>query len=314
MSLACNSPPYSIDLDGNYILHVPADTPIFRGDEYEWEHPLGVGSYGGVHKVRNKESNKCFAIKEKRIWPKDEILKRVYQEIKLAGNLIHPNILTILAVESLPGKVRFLSNLMGMDMDNFHCKDEAILAFVAKQLLEALSYLNQQGIVHRDLKPSNILLSRDCSLIKICDFETSVNVSTHVSPLTDAGVLKYSAPELLDTSLSVKGTYNSDTWSMGLCLLQFYLNRFPIKFKRNDFASVLSQIVFDGEPPTAPPDCSKEFQDFISLCLQRQPNRRASLQKLKEHDFIKLNTTVGRDGKNLDEKYCSKFCLVGNVG
>lgn len=43
---------------------------------------------------------------------------------------------------------------------------------IMRRVLEAVSYLHNQGIVHRDLKPENILLcnKNDISSIKLIDF------------------------------------------------------------------------------------------------------------------------------------------------
>lgn len=38
------------------------------------------------------------------------------------------------------------------------------------QIVSAVSYMHNLGIAHRDLKLENLLLSKDMSTIKICDF------------------------------------------------------------------------------------------------------------------------------------------------
>jgi len=39
-----------------------------------------------------------------------------------------------------------------------------------KMILEGVCYLHQNWILHRDLKPGNLLISKNSSEIKICDF------------------------------------------------------------------------------------------------------------------------------------------------
>ncbi len=48
--------------------------------------------------------------------------------------------------------------------------DEKLAAMYMSQLLSALSYLHSMGVAHRDLKLSNLLLSKNDSVVKICDF------------------------------------------------------------------------------------------------------------------------------------------------
>uniref|UniRef100_A0A2P2KHH5 Uncharacterized protein MANES_03G097700 n=1 Tax=Rhizophora mucronata TaxID=61149 RepID=A0A2P2KHH5_RHIMU len=42
-------------------------------------------------------------------------------------------------------------------------------------------------------------------------------------------------------------------------------------------------------PPEAPPAASRDFRDFISCCLQREPNRRWTAMRLLQHPFILKN-------------------------
>ena len=41
------------------------------------------------------------------------------------------------------------------------------------QCLQGLTYLHSRNVVHADIKPSNILVSEDCSTIKLCDMGLS---------------------------------------------------------------------------------------------------------------------------------------------
>ena len=46
--------------------------------------------------------------------------------------------------------------------------DEPTTALIAHQILDGLSYLDQQNIIHRDIKGANILISLD-GCVKISD-------------------------------------------------------------------------------------------------------------------------------------------------
>ena len=50
-------------------------------------------------------------------------------------------------------------------------------------------------------------------------------------------------------------------------------------------------------PPQLPNNglYSLELIEFISLCLQTEPERRASVQQLLEHPWMKINSSVNAD-------------------
>ena len=39
-----------------------------------------------------------------------------------------------------------------------------------KQICQCMNYMHSQSIVHRDIKPDNILLTKNKTFIKVCDF------------------------------------------------------------------------------------------------------------------------------------------------
>ena len=58
---------------------------------------------------------------------------------------------------------------------------EAEAIELARQILDGVAYLHDQGTAHCDLKPSNILVNRNCD-VKICDFGFARGVDDPASP------------------------------------------------------------------------------------------------------------------------------------
>ena len=75
-------------------------------------------------------------------------------------------------------------------------------AFIIKQLLKTIKYLNSLNICHRDIKPENILINPKNLDVKLIDFGLSTYFSDFNELMTKVGTPYYVAPEVL------KGSYN----------------------------------------------------------------------------------------------------------
>ena len=64
-------------------------------------------------------------------------------------------------------------------------------------------------------------------------------------------------------------SYPSDIWSVGLVVYELATGKYPYG-EGNDFLSQIAKIV-DGPEPSLPSQVfSKEFVDFISICLKKK--------------------------------------------
>ncbi|KAL9932247.1 hypothetical protein V8E36_009019 [Tilletia maclaganii] len=93
----------------------------------------------------------------------------------------------------------------------------------AKQLIEALSSLHDQGIIHGDLKPSNIILSANHHL-KLTDFGMSESADYPEERRVICSRI-YRAPEIL--LRTPRRTTASDVWSLGVVLTEMLGRRVP---------------------------------------------------------------------------------------
>ena len=59
------------------------------------------------------------------------------------------------------------------------------IAYIIKETLHALIYLQHQLVCHRDVKGSNILLTEDCQ-VKLVDYGISCQVATEVLSLSSS--------------------------------------------------------------------------------------------------------------------------------
>lgn len=187
------------------------------------------------------------------------------------------------------GEIEVLLEYMdGGSLEGAHIRQEHILSDLARQVLSGLAYLHKRKIVHRDIKPSNLLINSSKN-VKIADFGVSRILAQTMDPCNSAvGTIAYMSPERINTDLN-HGRYDGyagDIWSLGVSVLEFYLGRFPFAVGRQgDWASLMFAICF-AQPPEAPEMASREFRDFISRCLQKDPHSRWTAAQLLQHPFI----------------------------
>lgn len=103
-------------------------------------------------------------------------------------------------------------------------------------MLEAVSFMHDNGVVHRDLKPENLLYYNqdDDSKIMISDFGLSKTEESGIMA-TACGTPGYVAPEVLQQKPYGKAV---DVWSIGI-----YFKIFKETFrKRNKFKHATNLI------------------------------------------------------------------------
>ncbi|RYZ33083.1 MAG: hypothetical protein EOP49_36460, partial [Sphingobacteriales bacterium] len=94
---------------------------------------------------------------------------------------------------------------------------------IFKQLVDAVHFCHMNKIIHRDLKLENILFeSKDSNVIKVVDFGIAGLYSGYKFDVSDAGSLKYMAPEVI-TGKNRAANPAIDVWSMG-CILYTLLH------------------------------------------------------------------------------------------
>lgn len=250
---------------------------------YEIIEELGRGAMGVVYKGRDPLIGRQVAIKaiDLSILPNNErqsYAARFYQEAKAAGNLNHPNIVTIhdlgesgdmayIAMELMEGRE------LEVVMDGVRRLSIEKSLNIAIQVADGLYFAHQHGIVHRDIKPTNIMLLGD-NRVKIADFGIA-QISAATLRLTQAGLIigspLYMSPEQISSDPI---DARSDIFSFGVVLYQMLTGRLP--FTGENPHAVMFQIVNEEpERPSSIDDDIPEMLDEIVLkCLAKKPEAR----------------------------------------
>lgn len=291
---------------------------------------LGRGDVGKVYLVREKKTDKLFAMKvlsKKEMIARNKI-KRALAEQEILASANHPFIVTLYhsfqsedylyfcmeyclggeffrALQSRPGKCLL--------------EDEA--RFYAAEVTAALEYLHLMGFIYRDLKPENILLHEtghimlsDFDLAKqsqepgglpaaVMQFENGVPIvdtrscTVGVRANSFVGTEEYIAPEVINSSGHTSAV---DWWTLGILVYEMIFATTPFKgsTRQQTFNNVLTrEVTFPAEPRI-----TAAGKEIIVRLLHKVESKRLGSQsgasEVKTHKwFAKLNWGLLRNEK-----------------
>ena len=153
-------------------------------------------------------------------------------------------------------------------------KEEELREVVSCCLL-GLSYLHNRNVMHRDIKPDNLFIS-ESGVIKLGDFGLAVLLEQFDFGRTSSRWF-YVAPEVYEEEACLK----SDVWSLGVSIIE-------MAESKNPFASCTSAQVMNMPPPSlSSSGWSSDLVDFVNACLVKDVKKRASVEELLKHPFVK---------------------------
>jgi serine/threonine-protein kinase 24/25/MST4 len=158
---------------------------------------------------------------------------------------------------------------------------EETSAIICRETLLGLKFLWMEGKIHRDIKAANILVSK-AGHVKLADFGASRQLTETVQKCdTFVGSPYWMAPEILTEKLY---DGKADVWSLGITCLEMTLGKPP-----NSTIHPLQVlgVIAKSPSPTLPDGYSREFNEFVDACLQKDPTKRPSVDALLEYRFIK---------------------------
>jgi len=253
---------------------------------------IGQGSFGVVCTCINTVNNEIVAIKflemeaEENSSLKREItiLKNTFNcpyIVKYHGCYLKENNLMIVMEYCDGGSILDIMQMCQRTLS------ENQIAAIMYQIVEGLVYLHTNKILHRDIKAGNVLVNK-AGNAKLADFGVSaILVNTGFKQKTVVGSPYWMSPEVISPPKGSNG-YDSkaDIWSLGITAIEMAESKPPL-FNLNP-VKVIFVIPFRQAPTFEKPELwSKEFNDFISICLNKEADKRPSAKDLLDHPFIK---------------------------
>jgi serine/threonine-protein kinase len=235
--------------------------------------PLGMGAMGTVYKGKDPSIDRLVALKTIRldsIADKSEIgelRERLSREAKAAGNLSHPNIVTIYDF-GLQGNLQYIAMeyIEGYTLESVLERqlqlNYRIIASIVMQVCSALEYAHKMGIIHRDVKPANIMVMENFK-VKVMDFGIAHFESSSMTQTGIAmGTPNYISPEQLKGK---EVTPSSDIFSLGVVLYELLTHRKP--FAAENISSLINQILNEQPPP--PSSIDHKIPPLFDLILRK---------------------------------------------
>ncbi|KAJ9470356.1 Mitogen-activated protein kinase kinase kinase 2 [Diplonema papillatum] len=257
---------------------------------------LGQGAYGTVWLGLNEGTGQLMAVKSLEFSLTDaniaQRLAALQQEIRMLKLLSHVNIVSYLCTERT-GKTFniFMEFVPGGSiaslLSQFGSLSEATCRNYTRQILYALEYLHQNNVVHRDVKGANVLVTVR-GICKLADFGTAETIEGlakpdkgGANPGTPEGTPAWMAPE---TVRGEKGGKQSDVWSLGATVLEMLTGEQPFAHI-SCVQLILLQKIGSDEVLPLPGLISSESAEFLSACLQKNPDLRASCSSLLSRQY-----------------------------
>uniref|UniRef100_A0A8C7ZR62 non-specific serine/threonine protein kinase n=1 Tax=Oryzias sinensis TaxID=183150 RepID=A0A8C7ZR62_9TELE len=247
---------------------------------------LGEGSYGCVFKANYKETGEIVAIKQV---PVESDLQEIIKEISIMQQCNSPHVVRYYGSYFKNSDLWIVMEYCGAGSvsDIIRIRNKTLteeeIATVVHSTLKGLEYLHFMRKIHRDIKAGNILLNAE-GQAKLADFGVAGQLTdTMAKRNTVIGTPFWMAPEVIQEI-----GYNcvADIWSLGITAIEMAEGKPPYA----DIHPMRAIFMIPTNPPPTfrnPDLWSENFRDFVSQCLVKNPENRATATQLLQHPFIK---------------------------
>ena len=272
--------------------------PALRLSDFKIGKLLGAGSFGEVHRAREKNKKDDVVIKSIAIvGVSRKEQESALNEVKLLAKLDHPRVCRYYASFVEDEKLRIVMQYCeGGDLRrHIETRQKAKQPFSADnvwrflaQAAHGLAHLHEHKILHRDLKSSNLFLTRVGSSppmskqpppdIVIGDLGCSRLLgATNEMAQTMIGTPYYLSPELCSSD---KYDAKSDVWALGVVAYELLtLGEYP--FTAVNAPALIMRIIRGGYekiPEGKYPDDLR--QGVVDACLNPEPSARPNAADL----------------------------------
>jgi tRNA A-37 threonylcarbamoyl transferase component Bud32 len=265
--------------------HVAADPLVGRvlSQRYRILAKLGEGAMAAVYLAEHSGvgTNIVLKILLPDLAQRKEFVDRFLQEVKIASDIHHDNIIDIFYSGRSPEGLVFLAMeyVPGTNLQDLLARYGALswerAQPILHQVADALTAAHAQGVIHRDVKPDNVLIQERqgpdgiIDFVKVVDFGISNLVGGLAQSKGIFGTPEYMPPEQAQAQTPDP---RDDVYAFGCLMYQVLTGTLP--FQAPSLQQLLNmQIQSPPEPPRQRrPDLqiSEEVEGMILRAMQKR--------------------------------------------
>jgi len=240
-------------------------------DRYELEELVGTGGMSSVYRAHDSLLERHVALKvmHEQLLGEGEHVERFRREARLAAQLSHPNIVTVIDRGEQEGRQFIVFEYVEGENLKALVEREAPLAEreaieLALQVADGLAFAHAHGLVHRDVKPQNVLLTED-GRAKVTDFGIARSIDVQHG-LTQTGTVMGTS-DYISPEQARGGPVDdcSDIYSLGAVLYELLTGDVP--FSGENFVSVAMQHI--NEPPPSVRERRPELSPRVDAAVRK---------------------------------------------
>ena len=249
-------------------------------DRYELEELVGSGGMSSVYRAKDSLLERHVALKvmHEQLLGEGDHVERFRREARLAAQLSHPNIVTVIDRGEQEGRQFIVfeyvegENLKALIEREAPLHERAAIE-LALQTADGLSFAHAHGLVHRDVKPQNVLLTQD-GRAKVTDFGIARSIDVHHG-LTQTGTVMGTS-DYISPEQARGGPVDacSDIYSLGAVVYELLTGGVP--FQGDNFVSVAMRHINDPPPSVREhrPELSPRVDAAIRKAMAKDPGDR----------------------------------------
>ena len=257
-------------------------------NDYIIEKKLGEGSYGVVYKIKKKNDNNIYVLKQislkglpenkkKEFKLEAEILSKINSKyvVKYDKSFEEDNTFNIIMEYCENGDLSdYITN---QKKKGKPLNENTIWTFFIKITL-GLADIHKMKILHRDLKSLNVFLKKDND-IRVGDLGIAKLLNQTFFAKTFIGTPYYLSPEICENK---PYDNKSDVWALGCIIYELCTYSYP--FIANSQPALFQKILYDKPKPIQ--NYSKELTNLITKMFNKNSKKRPNCLDILSDPYV----------------------------